>query len=210
MVILIINYTWIYLLLLLLPYIFIAFVWFCFKFRSGMNIIFQISNVPGRRPELPTEPGPTLLWRHNGHDGVSNHKPHDCLLSRIFRRRSKKTSKLRVTGLYAGNSPVNSPHTWPVTRQISPFDDVIIRSWNCHSWQVSFLLVSPSIMPMELQVFITKKVTHNVVRMRLSKMNRGTHYFSDMCMGNLALLIKACLVFLSLTEGRDCSLKKWR
>ena len=29
-----------------------------------------------------------------------------CLLTRLFRRRSKKTSKLRVTGLCAGNSPV--------------------------------------------------------------------------------------------------------
>ena len=48
-----------------------------------------------------------LLWRHNERDGVSNHQPHDCLLSRLFRRRSKKTSKLRVTGLCAGNSPVN-------------------------------------------------------------------------------------------------------
>ena len=47
----------------------------------------------------------SLLWRHNGHDGVSNHQPHDCLLIRLFRRRSKKTSKLRVTGLCAGNSP---------------------------------------------------------------------------------------------------------
>ena len=45
-------------------------------------------------------------WRHNGCDGVSNHQPRDCLLSRLIRRRSKKTSKLRVTGLYAGNSPV--------------------------------------------------------------------------------------------------------
>ena len=27
------------------------------------------------------------------------------LLNRLFRRRSKKTSKLRVTGLCAGNSP---------------------------------------------------------------------------------------------------------
>ena len=34
-----------------------------------------------------------------------NHQPHDCLLSQLFRRRSKKTSKLRVTGLCAGNSP---------------------------------------------------------------------------------------------------------
>ena len=48
----------------------------------------------------------TLWWRHNWHDSVSNHQPHDCLLNRLFRRRLKKTSKLRVTGLCAGNSPV--------------------------------------------------------------------------------------------------------
>ena len=46
-----------------------------------------------------------LRWRHNGRDSVSNRQPHDCLLNRLFRRRSKKTSKLRVTGLCAGNSP---------------------------------------------------------------------------------------------------------
>ena len=47
-----------------------------------------------------------LLWRHNETDGVSNHQPHDCLLNRLFGHWSKKTSKLRVTGLCAGNSPV--------------------------------------------------------------------------------------------------------
>ena len=41
----------------------------------------------------------TLQWRHNDHDGVSNHQPRGCFLNRLFRRRSKKTSKLRVTGL---------------------------------------------------------------------------------------------------------------
>ena len=46
-----------------------------------------------------------LRWRHNGCDGVSNHQPHNCLLNRLFRRRSKKTSKLRVTGLCVGISP---------------------------------------------------------------------------------------------------------
>ena len=46
-----------------------------------------------------------LRWRHNGCDSVSNHQPHHCLLNCLFRRRSKKTSKLRVTGLCAGNSP---------------------------------------------------------------------------------------------------------
>ena len=48
----------------------------------------------------------TLQWRYNGHDIVSNHQPHACLFNRLFRRRSKKTSKLRVTGLCAGNSPL--------------------------------------------------------------------------------------------------------
>ena len=48
----------------------------------------------------------TLQWRHNGHDGVSNHQPHDCLPNRLFKRRPKKTLKLCVTGLCVGNSPV--------------------------------------------------------------------------------------------------------
>ena len=47
----------------------------------------------------------SLQWRHNGRDSVSNHQPDDCLLNRLFRRRSRKTSKLRVTDLCAGNSP---------------------------------------------------------------------------------------------------------
>ena len=70
----------------------------------------------------------TLHWRHNDHDGVSNHQPHGCLLNRLFRLRSKKISKLRVTGLCVGNSPgpVNSPHKGPVTRKMFPFDDVIM------------------------------------------------------------------------------------
>ena len=68
----------------------------------------------------------TLQWRHNGRDGVSNHQPYDCLLTLLLRRRSKKTSKPRVTGLCAGNSP----HKWPVTRKTFPFDDVIMWYYN--------------------------------------------------------------------------------
>ena len=77
-----------------------------------------------------------LQWRHNGRDSVLNHQPHDCLLNRLFRRRSKKTSKLRVTGFVRGihRGPVNSTHKWPVTRKMFPFDDVIIVNvvnWSC-------------------------------------------------------------------------------
>ena len=79
----------------------------------------------------------SLHWRHNDHDGVSNHQPHGCLLNRLFRSRSKKTSKLRVTGLCVGNSPgpVNSPHKWHVTRKMFPFNDVIViphESMGCY------------------------------------------------------------------------------
>ena len=68
--------------------------------------------------------GVPLWWRQSGRDSVSNHQPHDCLLNRLFGRRSKLTSTLRVTGLCVGNSP----HKWPVTRKMSPFDDVIMHT----------------------------------------------------------------------------------
>ena len=43
----------------------------------------------------------SLRWRQNECEDVSNHQPHDCVLNRLFRRSSEKTSKLRVTGLCA-------------------------------------------------------------------------------------------------------------
>ena len=47
----------------------------------------------------------SLQWRHNGQGSISSHQPHDCLLNLLFRRRSKKTYKLRVTGLCPGEFP---------------------------------------------------------------------------------------------------------
>ena len=44
-----------------------------------------------------------LQWRQNG---ASNHRRFDGLLNRLFRRRSKKASKLHITGLCGRNSPV--------------------------------------------------------------------------------------------------------
>ena len=88
---------------------------------------------------------PSLQWRHNGRDGVSNHQPRDCLLNRRFMRRSKKTLDYIkaprywpfVRGIH--RAPVNSPHKWPVTRKMFPFDDVIMWKSNlgfilCAGW----------------------------------------------------------------------------
>ena len=83
--------------------------------------------------------GTTLQWRHNESDGVSNHRRLDCLLNHLFRRRSKKTAKLRVTGLCEGNSPVTGefpavtgefPAQKPLTRNMPPFVDVIMKTGN--------------------------------------------------------------------------------
>ena len=85
---------------------------------------------------------------HNGRDGVSIHKPHDCLLNRLFRRRLKKTSKFHVTGLCAQmvsdaeNISLWWHHhviSWSV---ISPRNSVLLSRW---MWSLSvciFMLVS--------------------------------------------------------------------
>ena len=72
--------------------------------------------------------GSPLQWRHNGRDGVSNHRHNDCLLSRLFRRRPKKTAKLRVTGLCAGNSPV----TGEVPSQMASNEEKFFIWWHLH------------------------------------------------------------------------------
>ena len=71
----------------------------------------------------------SLQWRHNERDVDSNHQPYDCLLMRLFRHKSKKTSTLCVTGLREGNSPVTGefPTQRAGTRKIFPFDDVIMN-----------------------------------------------------------------------------------
>ena len=70
----------------------------------------------------------TLQWFYDVRDGVSNHQPHQCLLNRLFRRRSKKTSKLRVTGPCTGNSPV----TGEFPAQMTGNAENVSISWRHH------------------------------------------------------------------------------
>ena len=74
----------------------------------------------------------SLQWRHNERDCVSYHRRLDCLFNRWFRRRSKKTPKLHVTGLCEGIPwwLVDSRHKGPITRKMFPFDDVIMYICN--------------------------------------------------------------------------------
>ena len=100
-----------------------------------------------RQPYVSSEERPTrgerlcttLRWRHNGSDGVSNHQPHDCLLNHLCRRRSKKTSKLRVTGLCVG--------TGEFPAQMASSAENVSISWRHH---VSRLHIWTEIIPSPL------------------------------------------------------------
>ena len=99
----------------------------CCEKRYRVLLLRQIM-VAGTKSDCVT----TLQWHQNEQNSVSNHQPHGCLLHRLYRRRSTKTSKLCVTGLCVGNSPgpVNSLHNGPMTWKMFPFVDVIMRVEN--------------------------------------------------------------------------------
>ena len=86
-----------------------------------------------------------LEWHHNGRDCVSNHQRLERLFNRLFRHRSKKTSKLRVTGLCEGNSPVTGNFR---SQRASNAENVSIwwrhhGHWGHHIYCAASVYVSP-------------------------------------------------------------------
>ena len=77
----------------------------------------------------------SLQWRHNERDGVSNHQPHDCLLNRLFRRRSKKTPKP------ASLAFVRGIHRWIPWQMANNAENVSIW-WRHHGWLQRCLCVN--------------------------------------------------------------------
>ena len=124
-----------------------------------------------------------LHWRHNDHDGVSNHQPYGCLLNRLFRLRSKKTSKLRVTGLCVGNSPgpVNSPHKGPVTRKMFPFDDVIMATESGY-WSIKISEYYYRDNDRTIEAFETvSKMGHHCLRYWFIASSEASHFLNQYC-----------------------------
>ena len=70
----------------------------------------------------------SLQWLHNERDGVSNDRRLECLLNRFLWRRSKKRSKLRVTGLCEGNPAV----TGGISSQSSSKAGIVFIWWSHH------------------------------------------------------------------------------
>ena len=96
----------------------------------------------------------TLQWRHNERDGVSNHQPHDCLLKRAHRRKYQSSASLAfVRGIHRWL--VNSPHKWPVSQKMFPFDDAITLPWRrSHSIWMS---VRTQLSPIEYTMITASK-----------------------------------------------------
>ena len=95
----------------------------------------------------------TLQWRYNGRDSVSNHQPSDCLLNHLFKRRSTKTSKLRVTGLCAWNSPV----TGDFPAQMASNAETVFIWWRHHDTMIEPKRWCPSSCS-NLRVYVNKQL----------------------------------------------------
>ena len=94
--------------------------------KVGMNVWFLpvLSVIIGFK---------SLQWHHNEHDGISNHWHLNNLLNPLCRRRSKKTSKLHMTGLCEGNSPTGE--CGKCFYLMMPSWLSLIRWWHLNSWK---------------------------------------------------------------------------
>ena len=117
-------------------------IWYTFYLQTYIHTCFNFDDlvrgnacIPQKNEKLSwtmrvSWSSTTLQWRHYGRYSVSIHQPHDCLLNRLFRRRSKKTSKLRVTGLCAGNSP----GTGEFPAQMASYAENVSIWWRHHAY----------------------------------------------------------------------------
>ena len=128
----------------------------------------------------------SLRWRHNDHAGVSNHQPHGCLLNRLFRHKSKKTSKLRVTGLCAGNSP----GTGEFPAQMASYAENVSIWWRHHDNTVDFSKGTrnkhTSARACHVDVFLGR----NLSRVLHAPLSYFTHYWSIL-LWRLSVLYKS-------------------
>ena len=136
-----------------------------------------------------------LHWRHSDYDGVSNNQPHGSLLNSLFRRRSKKTSKLRVTGLCVGNSP--GPHTKGQLR--GKCFHLMTSSWVCtdHS------------LPQHSNCVQLIVQSSNIVQIHASKILYSVDWSTSNCFQYVVLNIASHMGILSILHPINRTYKFW-
>ena len=118
----------------------------------------------------------SLQWRHNGHDSVSNQQLHDCLLNRSFRRRSKETSKLRVTGLCAGNSP----GTCEFPAQMASYAENV-SIWWCHHVSDYMITVQNAYINIQCNAGITRSIFSKILTIDTPQLTREGELWGVCC-----------------------------
>ena len=73
-----------------------------------------------------------MFRARSGHYWIPHHICIDCLPNRVFKRRSRKTSKFHVTGLCEGNSPV----TGEFPSQKASNAENVFSWWRYHVWAI--------------------------------------------------------------------------
>ena len=105
----------------------------------------------------------TLEWCHNGRGGVSNNQPHDCLLNRLFRRRSKKTlafvrviHQSPVTGEFPAQraSNVENCSIWWCHYETPYNSPVRMSNMGCILWVQRVLYVLPQLLHCCIQYYV--------------------------------------------------------
>ena len=110
-------------------------------FQEDMNNLYSLDVTHDDATAWGRHSSRELQWRHNERDGVSNQWRLDCLLNRLFRRRSKKTSKHHVTGLCEGNSLV----TGEFPAQRASYAEDVSSWWRHHGFSALLELCVPII-----------------------------------------------------------------
>ena len=132
--------------------------------------------------------GTSLHWRYNGHDSLSNHQRHDCLLNRLFRCRSKKTSKLCVTGLCVGNSP----RTSEFPAQIASNTKNVSISWH-HDVKCQKFYLNHVLTPIQSSIILHSHLKCNLLFFSNWTMNLKTEFweynYNAYCNNNVNLRV---------------------
>ena len=148
-----------------------------------------------------------LQWRHNERDGISIHRRLDCLPKHLFRRRTKKISKLHViVSLW----PVNSPQKGPVTQKMFPLDYVIMR-FQCESFEKLGPIYSQHIdIRRPLSKFVETIDRENLSSSNFYILTSAAPLFDQFRGTNIPFIQKWSLLARSTRERTQSAVKQWQ
>ena len=129
-----------------------------------------------------------LQGRHYERDDVSNHRRLDGFLNRLFKRWSMKISKLRVTGLCGGNSPVTDEC---LSQRASNMENVSIW-WRHHAKRIT---TRPSLQWWKTQV------SFRLLRAMTHTFNNFCRYVGKCLTVNVLWYPDTCAYTIKLVNG---------